>query len=99
VDVRGVGRKRARKLYRAGIETPADLREADKGIVLGALDGRRKTAENVLDNAGRQDPSMDGVEAKRRGDSSGGGAGESNVENRRQEDAETDADQASLGDF
>jgi helicase len=99
VDVRGVGRKRARKLYRAGIETPADLREAHKGVVLGALDGRRKTAENVLDNAGRRDPSMDGVEAKRRGDSSGGDAEESNTESRRQDDADTDADQASLGDF
>jgi len=62
VGVRGVGRKRARRLYRAGIESPADLREAPKGVVLRALDGRRKTAENVLRNAGREDPSMDEVE-------------------------------------
>jgi len=60
--VRGVGRKRARRLYEAGIETPADLREADKSVVLAALRGRRKTAENVLENAGHRDPSMDGVE-------------------------------------
>ena len=59
--VRGVGRKRARRLFDAGIETRADLREADKPVVLGALRGRRKTAENVLEAAGHQDPDMDGV--------------------------------------
>jgi helicase len=59
--VRGVGRKRARRLYEAGVETRADLREADKSVVLGALRGRRKTAENVLENAGRRDPEMDDV--------------------------------------
>ncbi|EMA40629.1 ATP-dependent DNA helicase [Halococcus hamelinensis] len=61
--VRGVGRKRARRLYEAGIETRTDLRNADKAVVLGALRGRRKTAENVLDNVGRTDPSMADVEA------------------------------------
>ncbi|SEO60785.1 helicase [Halogranum amylolyticum] len=61
--VRGVGRKRARRLYEAGIESRADLREADKAVVLAALRGRRKTAENVLENVGRRDPSMDDVEA------------------------------------
>ncbi|MXR40293.1 ATP-dependent DNA helicase [Halobaculum sp. WSA2] len=60
--VRGVGRKRARRLFEAGIETRAELREADKSVVLGALRGREKTAENVLQAVGRQDPSMDGVE-------------------------------------
>ncbi|WP_178915757.1 ATP-dependent DNA helicase [Natronomonas gomsonensis] len=59
--VRGVGRKRARRLFDAGIETRADLREADKSVVLGALRGRTKTAENVLEAAGHQSPSMDGV--------------------------------------
>ena len=59
--VRHVGRKRARRLHDAGIETRADLREADKSVVLGALRGRTKTAENVLEAAGHQDPSMDGV--------------------------------------
>ncbi len=59
VGVSQVGRVRARKLFRAGIESRADLREADKAVVLGALDGRRKTAETVLRNAGRPDPSVD----------------------------------------
>ncbi len=59
--VREVGRKRARRLYDAGIESRADLREADKGVVLGALRGRRRTAEQILENAGRRNPSMDGV--------------------------------------
>ncbi|MFW5949475.1 MAG: ATP-dependent DNA helicase [Halolamina sp.] len=99
VDVRGVGRKRARKLYDAGLETPADLRAADKGVVLGALEGRRNTAENVLENAGRQDPSMDGVEAKSVGASTDDGGGTPGAGSGRLEDEETDADQASLGDF
>jgi len=60
--VRGVGRKRARRLFEAGVETRAELREAEKSVVLGALRGREKTAENVLQAVGRQDPSMDGVE-------------------------------------
>ena len=60
--VRAVGRKRARRLYDAGIEVRADLREAEKSVVLGALRGRRKTAETVLENAGHQSPSMEGVE-------------------------------------
>jgi len=59
--VRGVGRKRARRLFDAGIETRADLRNAEKSVVLGALRGREKTAENVLEAAGHQSPSMDGV--------------------------------------
>ncbi len=63
VSIRGVGRKRARALYGAGLETPADLRDADKGVVLAALKGK-KTAETVLENAGREDPSMDDVEPR-----------------------------------
>ena len=59
--VREVGRVRARRLFEAGVETPADLREVDKSVVLAALDGRRKTAERILENAGRRDPSMEGV--------------------------------------
>ncbi|SMP26586.1 ATP-dependent DNA helicase [Halobellus salinus] len=59
--VRGVGRKRARRLFEAGIETRADLRDADKSVVLRALRGRRKTAAKILENVGRQDPSMEGV--------------------------------------
>ncbi len=61
--VRNVGRKRARRLYEAGIESRADLREADKSVVLGAVRGRRKTAETILENVGRKDPSLEGVEA------------------------------------
>jgi helicase len=60
--VRGVGRKRARRLYEAGIEDRADLRNANKPVVLGALRGREKTAENVLEAAGHTDPSMADVE-------------------------------------
>jgi helicase len=93
--VRGVGRKRARRLYDAGIRTRADLREADKSVVLGALRGREKTAENVLENAGRRDPAMDGVEpAEIEGVEepvATGGTGE---------DGDGDEeDQSSLGDF
>ena len=96
--VRGVGRKRARRLYDAGIRTRADLREADKSVVLGALRGREKTAENVLENAGRQDPSMDdvepadvdGVEEPVANGGSGGTSGSA---------AEDEEDQSSLGDF
>ncbi|WP_227375093.1 ATP-dependent DNA helicase [Haladaptatus halobius] len=61
--IRNVGRKRARRLYEVGIESRADLREADKSVVLGALRGRRKTTETILENVGRQDPSLDGIEA------------------------------------
>jgi len=81
--VRGVGRKRARRLFEAGVESRADLRTVDKSVVLGALRGA-KTAETVLENVGREDPSMDGVtadaDAKRAG-------------------REEEAGQASLGDF
>jgi replicative superfamily II helicase/intein/homing endonuclease len=59
--VRGVGRKRARRLHNAGIETRAELREAEKSVVLGALRGREKTAENVLEAAGHRNPGMDDV--------------------------------------
>ncbi|MFC7239762.1 ATP-dependent DNA helicase [Saliphagus sp. GCM10025317] len=105
VGIRGVGRKRARQLYAAGLETPADLRAADKGIVLGALRGE-KTAETVLENAGREDPSMDGVEPRApdgspRSGGSGGGASESEGVESAGANAEDDDDetQASLGDF
>jgi helicase len=85
--VRGVGRKRARRLYEAGVETRADLREADKSVVLGALRGRRKTAERVLENAGRRDPEMDDVTED-----------ESVAAVAGSDDADADG-QASLGDF
>jgi helicase len=59
--VRAIGRKRARRLYEAGVQTRSELRNADKQVVLAALKGRRKTAETVLENAGHQDPAMEGV--------------------------------------
>ncbi|MFB6127811.1 MAG: ATP-dependent DNA helicase [Halolamina sp.] len=102
--VRNVGRKRARRLFEAGIESRADLRDAEKPTVLGALRGRRKTAETILENVGRRDPSMDGVseddatataagdgddrEAGRRSRATDGGDGDGD-----------EADQSSLGDF
>jgi helicase len=89
--VRNVGRKRARRLYAAGIETRADLREADKSVVLGALRGRRKTAETVLENAGHQHPSMEDVEADE-------DAAPAVEERERGEEAEEE-DQATFGDF
>jgi helicase len=58
VGVREVGRVRARSLYDAGVETRADLRETDKAVLLWALDGRRRTTETVLENAGRRDPEI-----------------------------------------
>lgn len=84
--VRGVGRKRARRLYEADVETRADLRNADKSVVLGALRGRKKTAENVLENVGRNDSSMEGVES----------AGSVAVVGNESSDGE---DQSSLGEF
>ncbi|WP_318567766.1 ATP-dependent DNA helicase [Salinigranum marinum] len=92
--VRNVGRKRARRLYEAGIETRADLREADKSVVLGALRGRRKTAETILENVGRQEPSMDAVDADE--------SVTAETASATRDDGRGDAggsDQASLGDF
>ncbi|MFP8891239.1 ATP-dependent DNA helicase [Natrialbaceae archaeon A-CW2] len=101
VGIRGVGRKRARQLYAAGLETPADLREADKSLVLGALKGK-KTAETILENAGRDDPSMDGVSPTTTGASDGGTASsesESDERHRSDDDRDDHESQASLGDF
>jgi helicase len=92
--VRGVGRVRARRLFDAGIETRAELREADKAQVLAALRGRRKTAETILENAGHRSPSMDDVEPDEgvAAEAAGGSSGSSDG------NGETD-DQANLGDF
>ncbi|NLV04826.1 ATP-dependent DNA helicase [Haloarcula rubripromontorii] len=92
--VRGVGRKRARRLFQAGITDRAELRDAEKPVVLAALRGRRKTAENVLENAGHRDPSMEGVEP----------AADVSVdlddgETDTNEEATASDDQSSLGDF
>ncbi|ERH02341.1 MAG: hypothetical protein J07HN6_00373, partial [Halonotius sp. J07HN6] len=101
--VRNVGRKRARRLYEAGIESRADLRDADKSVILGALRGRRKTAETILENVGRQEPSMEDTDqaetatttvATDDGAGTSGGKTASSGGGR----GETD-DQSSLGDF
>ncbi|WP_247003550.1 ATP-dependent DNA helicase [Halosolutus gelatinilyticus] len=103
VSVSGVGRKRARRLYAVGIEEPADLRTADKGVILGALKGK-KTAETILENVGREDPSMDDVEPSdspavdastdAASSSTDGGNGDDGATN-----AAADESQSSLGDF
>ncbi|PSP92742.1 ski2-type helicase [Halobacteriales archaeon QS_4_62_28] len=91
--VRSVGRKRARRLFDAGIESRADLRDADKSVVLAALRGREQTAENVLENAGHRNPSMDDVEPSER-------ISYERTESRREDPIEdADDDQANLGDF
>jgi helicase len=106
--VRNVGRKRARRLYEAGIETRAELREADKSVVLAALRGRRRTAESILENVGRGDPSMDGVErADGTAATAGGASSRTSTDGTARSDrgasegraAEDADDQASLGDF
>jgi helicase len=89
--VRGVGRKRARRLFEAGIDDRATLRDAEKPVVLAALRGRRQTAENVLENAGHRAPSMEGVEPD---------PDVNVVDTGRADDPEEAAeDQSSLGDF
>jgi len=88
--VRNVGRKRARRLFEAGVETRADLRDADKAVVLGALRGRERTAERILEHAGREDPSMDGVRADRSASAAATAGSASNDDGNGQ---------ASLGDF
>jgi helicase len=93
-EVRGVGRVRARRLYEAGIASPAELREADKPVVLGALRGER-TAETVLENAGHPDPDMSEVTADPSvADESGGDGGSGNGSG-----GASDEGQAGLGDF
>jgi helicase len=92
--VRGVGRKRARRLFEAGIETRAQLRDADKSLVLAALRGRERTAEKILETVGHRDPSMDGVQPDPDASvetAAGEGDGEP--------PADEPVDQSSLGDF
>ncbi|SDJ96891.1 helicase [Halovenus aranensis] len=87
--VRGVGRKRARRLFETGIETRAELREADKSRVLAALRGREKTAETILENAGHRDPSMKSVEPD----------ADVTVDDDETDEPTTTQDQSNLGDF
>ena len=88
--VRNVGRKRARRLYEAGVETRADLRETDKAVILGALRGRTGTAERILEHAGREDPSMADVRPDKSASAAATAGSHSD---------EDGAGQASLGDF
>jgi helicase len=97
--VRGVGRKRARRLYEADVESRTGLRNADKSVVLGALRGRRQTAENVLANAGRADPSMSEVEAADVGMDGGEPSSSAGQAARRGTEANDEEDQSNLGDF
>ncbi|WP_324665114.1 ATP-dependent DNA helicase [Haloarcula sediminis] len=93
--VRGVGRKRARRLFEAGIADRAELRDAAKPVVLAALRGRQKTAKNVLENAGHRDPSMEGVEP----DPNVEVHEESPRDGEEDYEDEPEEDQSSLGDF
>jgi helicase len=93
VSVREVGRKRARRLHDAGIENREALRTVDKSVVLAALGDRPKTAETIMQNAGREDPSVSGVDPASEVVASG---------SRDDGDAEADDEpqsQTSLGDF
>ncbi|MFB6352675.1 MAG: HTH domain-containing protein, partial [Halobacteriales archaeon] len=95
VGVDEVGRVRARKLYDAGLRSREALREAPKAQVLRALDGRRKTAETILRNAGRPDPSLGDVD----------GASPANADDAEEavatsgREAEGGDEQTGLGDF
>ncbi len=93
--VRGVGRKRARRLFEAGVETRAALRDADKSVILAALRGREKTAESILENAGHRDPSMAGVEP----DPDVSAEGVETLADGDGDEADTADDQSNLGDF
>jgi len=76
---------------------------------LGALRGRKKTAETILQNVGRQEPSMDGVSAAETptaavaesgGDSAADGDTDDNSDSDTDRPADSDTDdQSSLGDF
>ena len=75
-------------------------------MVLRALRGRRKTAEKILENVGRQDPSMDGVSKAAGGDAGSPSDGDTGSDTAARDDAHgrpregPDAEnQASLGDF
>ncbi|MFB6228712.1 MAG: ATP-dependent DNA helicase [Halobacteriales archaeon] len=94
VRVQQVGRKRARRLHRADIESPADLREAPKPAVLRALNGRRKTAETILRDAGRPDASMDDIDDADDSLTPAAESGSKSTGNPTDDDA-----QSSLGDF
>ena len=91
VEVRSVGRKRARWLFDAGITSRSELRDADPRDVLVALKGRRGTTQTILENVGHPEPDVAGISVPdhvTRESSSGGFT-----------TAESPEDQSSLGDF
>ncbi|WP_257299258.1 ATP-dependent DNA helicase [Haloarchaeobius sp. FL176] len=96
VSVREVGRKRARRLYDAGIEDREALRTVDKSVVLAALGDRPKTAETIMGNAGREDPSVEGVDPA--SEVVADGDGDTDDTTRDGQDDEPQS-QTSLGDF
>ena len=88
VSIRQVGRKRARALFDAGICDREDLRTKPKAQILRALDGRRRTTERILENAGREDPTLEELEVSGvRTDAA------------TDDDDEGPSDQARLGEF
>ncbi len=89
VEVRGVGRKRARWLYDAGITSRSNLREADPKAVLVALKGRRRTTQRILENVGHPDPDVEGLSVPDDIGSRRGG----------REPTAAEEDQSLLGDF
>ncbi|MDZ7849945.1 MAG: ATP-dependent DNA helicase [Halodesulfurarchaeum sp.] len=100
VGVRHVGRKRARRLYEADFETREDLRNAEKGRVVAALKGRKKTAEKVLASAGHPNPSLDDVDASMDGTGriTNGNGSTASSDSRGGERSNSGA-QANLGEF
>ncbi|MFB6362008.1 MAG: ATP-dependent DNA helicase [Halobacteriales archaeon] len=96
VGVAEIGRVRARQLFAARIKSREDLREAPKARVLNALNGRRKTAETILRNAGRPDPSMDDVEHDEASAPDSDDGADRSASDRPGEGAE---EQSGLGDF
>lgn len=91
VEVRGVGRKRARWLYDAGITSRSELREAEPLEVLRALRGRRRTTQTILENVGHPEPDVEGLPDPEPVHGEPGWPGEGQ--------GEADEDQSSLGDF
>ncbi|MCH2453228.1 MAG: ATP-dependent DNA helicase [Halobacteriales archaeon] len=89
VAVQGVGRIRARQLFNHGIHTRSDLRTEDKQLILTALSGRKLTTEQILQNAGRTDSSLEDISPNRPF---------SSITHKKTSNRE-DEDQANLGDF
>jgi helicase len=94
VGVRQVGRKRARRLREAGFADREALRQAEKGAVLQALGGQRKTAETILSSAGHPDPDLEDVDSDAERSPVSGSAARETTETEQREGT-----QANLGEF